>query len=110
MKIARNGRMSICIAFCVLAILTSCAKPAKPGNETSAKLKVSVTFNALKEIAQTVGGEYVEISTLIPDGMEPHDFEPKAQDMVALNEASVFVYNGFGLEDVGAQGRRGSAK
>jgi hypothetical protein len=40
----------------------------------------------------------VEISTIIPDGTEPHDFEPKAQDLAALSTADVFVYNGLGME------------
>ncbi len=62
------------------------------------KLKISVTFNAMKEFAEAVGGDKVEISTIIPDGTEPHDFEPKAQDLVGLSTAKVFVYSGFGME------------
>ena len=62
------------------------------------KIAVSVTFNALAEIARAVGGDFVSVTTIIPDGMEPHNFEPKAKDLVALGQASVFVYNGLGLE------------
>ena len=68
------------------------------GKAGSDKIKVSVSFNALKEFTSAVGGDKVEISTIIPDGTEPHDFEPKAQDLVALSEASVFIYNGLGME------------
>jgi zinc transport system substrate-binding protein len=84
--------------MCSSFFLASCDKTAKTGNGISGKIKVTVTFNALKEMTQAVGGDYVEISTIIPDGMEPHEFEPKAQDLVALSNAAVFVYNGFGLE------------
>lgn len=62
------------------------------------KLKVSVTFNAMKEFTEAVGRDKVEISTIIPDGTEPHDFEPKAQDLAGLSTAKVFVYSGFGME------------
>ncbi|SHH98819.1 zinc transport system substrate-binding protein [Sporobacter termitidis DSM 10068] len=62
------------------------------------KIKVSVTFNAMKEFVAAVGQDKVEISTIIPDGTEPHDFEPKAQDLVALSAAKVFVYSGLGME------------
>lgn len=62
------------------------------------KIKVSVTFDAMQEFVKAVGGDMVEISTIIPAGTEPHDFEPKAQDLVALSAAQVFVYNGFGME------------
>lgn len=77
--------------------LTACASQSS-GESTDVKVKVSVTFNALYEFTKAVGGNKVEISTIIPDGTEPHDFEPKAQDLVALNSAQVFVYNGLGME------------
>lgn len=62
------------------------------------KLKVSVTFNAMKEFVTAVGKDKVDVSTIIPDGMEPHDFEPKAQDIAGLSTAQVFVYSGLGME------------
>lgn len=64
----------------------------------SKKVKVSVTFDAMKEFAEAVGKDKVEISTIIPDGTEPHDFEPKAKDLTGLSSAQVFVYSGFGME------------
>lgn len=62
------------------------------------KIPVSVTFNAMKEFVEAVGKDKVEVATIIPDGTEPHDFEPKAQDLAALSNAKIFVYNGFGME------------
>jgi len=98
MKSAKKNLFLLCCAALAAITLASCVKATKPENDTTGKLKVSVTFNALKEMAQAVGGEYAAISTIIPDGTEPHDFEPKAQDMEALSKADVFVYNGLGLE------------
>lgn len=77
--------------------LTACGSQNSDAT-ASEKVKVSVTFNALYEFAAAVGGDKVEISTIIPVGTEPHDFEPKAQDLVGLSEAQVFVYNGLGME------------
>lgn len=65
---------------------------------TPDKQKVSVTFDAMAEFAKAVGGDRVEVSTIIPTGTEPHDFEPKAQDLTGLSEANIFVYNGLGME------------
>lgn len=96
MKTEKMCLYSLCIALCATLALTSCAKTGTASAD--GKLKVTVTFNALKEMAQAVGGEYADIATIIPDGMEPHEFEPKAQDMAELSSAAVFVYNGFGLE------------
>jgi zinc transport system substrate-binding protein len=61
-------------------------------------LKVSVTFDAIREFVLAVGGDKVEVSTIIPTGSEVHGFEPKAQDLVALGSAQIFVYNGLGME------------
>ncbi len=87
--------------LCLAAVisLTACSKnDAEEGQTGADKLKVSVSFNAMKELTEAVGKDKVEIQTIIPDGMEPHDFEPKAQDMVALGAAQVFVYSGLGME------------
>lgn len=65
---------------------------------SNSKIKISVTFNAMKELVSAVGKEKVSISTIIPDGQEPHDFEPKAKDLVDLSTAQIFVYNGLGME------------
>lgn len=62
------------------------------------KIKVSVSFDAMQEFVYAVGKDKVDISTIIPDGMEPHDFEPKAQDLARLSTAGVFVYSGLGME------------
>ncbi len=99
------------LALFLLAGLTACGSSG--GSSTSAassssasssaagngeKLNVSVSFNAMKEFAEAIGKDKVTISTIIPDGMEPHDFEPKAQDLVALSSADVFIYSGLGME------------
>ena len=103
------------LALSLLAGLTACGSSggSSGGSSTSAassspvsssaagngeKLNVSVSFNAMKEFAEAIGKDKVTISTIIPDGMEPHDFEPKAQDLVALSSADVFIYNGLGME------------
>jgi len=84
---------------------TKTDESSTPGNSTDqtsgpeeSPVKVSVTFDAMKEFVAAVGKDKVEISTIIPDGMEAHDFEPKAQDLAALSTARIFVYSGLGME------------
>ncbi|MCI1954914.1 MAG: metal ABC transporter substrate-binding protein [Oscillospiraceae bacterium] len=78
--------------------LPSSGAASAESKASGGKLKVSVSFNAMKEFTEAVGKEKVEVSTIIPAGTEPHDFEPKAQDLVGLSTAKVFVYSGFGME------------
>lgn len=62
------------------------------------KLKVAVTFDALKEFTQAVGGDKVDVYTLIPDGTEPHEFQPTTQTIKHLGKSQLFVYSGLGME------------
>lgn len=86
------------LCLIVLVSLTACGGNTPAAKTEESKLKVSVTFNAMKEFVAAVGKDKVEIATIIPDGTEPHDFEPKAQDLAALSSAKVFVYSGLGME------------
>ena len=92
-------RKTIVVLLCLSAVIffTACTKTSQTVSNNG-KIKVSVTFNAMKEFVAAVGKDKVVISTIIPDGMEPHDFEPKGRDLADLSTAQVFVYNGFGME------------
>ena len=93
------ARKMAAVLLCALLAFGMAACSA--GGETKAeggRLRVMVSFNALKEFAQAVGGDRAEVTALIPDGTEAHDFELKAQDLAALAGADVFVYNGLGME------------
>ncbi|MCE5284346.1 MAG: metal ABC transporter substrate-binding protein [Pelosinus sp.] len=94
----------ICLYFLLLCFafsLTACGKAdnASPAaKQPQDKLNVVVSFNAMKEIAEAIGKDKVDIKTIIPDGTEPHDFEPKADDIKKLSAAKIFIINGLGME------------
>jgi zinc transport system substrate-binding protein len=56
------------------------------------------TFYPLYEFTRQVAGEHAEVVSLVPSGTEPHDWEPAPQDLIRLQSARLFVYNGAGLE------------
>jgi len=96
------NRWSIFIV-CLAAVLSFSACGGQTGEEgpdapESGKVRVSVTFNAIKEFVEAVGQDKVEVTTIIPDGREAHGFEPKARDLSSLRTAKIFVYNGLGME------------
>jgi zinc transport system substrate-binding protein len=93
-------KLSVLLSAIILMLaLGGCGapQPAKPAAEAG-KVKVSVSFDAMRQFVEAVGGDKVEVSVIIPDGTEPHEFEPKADDLSGLHEARVFVYNGLGME------------
>jgi zinc transport system substrate-binding protein len=69
------------------------------GIENNSKLQVLVSFNPLREFTEAVGKDKVEVTTIVPEGIEAHEFEPKARDLERLHKAKVFVYNGLGMEE-----------
>ncbi len=93
----RSKKMALLLGLCMaVGMMAGCGR--SPQSEQAGTLEVSVTFNALQEFVKAVGQDKVTVTTIIPDGVEPHDFEPKAQDLVKLGGAKVFVYNGLGME------------
>ncbi|GFP77299.1 High-affinity zinc uptake system binding-protein ZnuA [Clostridium fungisolvens] len=95
-------RLSLNIATLISSLLlvssfVGCTKSAVKTD--SDKLKVTVSINPLKEFAEAIGKDKIDVNVMVPEGMEPHDFEPKSKDLVELNKSSIFVYNGFGMEE-----------
>jgi zinc transport system substrate-binding protein len=85
-------------AVAIIAVTLSLVFWNNDHKTDGSKLNVVTSFNAMTEFSKAVGGDKVEVTTIIPDGAEPHEFEPKANDLVSLSQADVFVYNGLGME------------
>lgn len=74
-------------------------KTAETTNTKSqSKIKVVTSFNAMKEFASAIGKDKISVTTIVPDGTEPHDFEPTTESLKDLSHASIFIYNGLGME------------
>ena len=85
------------VGVLMAALFAGCGNDA-PKEQAGKKIQVVTSFNAMSEFAKAIGGDKVEVSTIIPDGTEPHDFELKPENMKQLASAQVFVYNGLGME------------
>ncbi|MEG0970535.1 MAG: zinc ABC transporter substrate-binding protein [Acidaminococcaceae bacterium] len=77
--------------------LSGCFGGTKQAVEPN-KMQVVASFYPMAEFARQVGGDKVQVTTLVADGVEPHDWEPTAQDLGRVAKARLFVYNGGGLE------------
>ena len=62
------------------------------------KVRVTASFYTMEEFARQVGGDKVDVTTLISPGVEPHDYDPTPQDIAGVHDSQVFIYNGAGLE------------
>ncbi|WP_291648694.1 zinc ABC transporter substrate-binding protein [Clostridium sp.] len=84
----------------VLGIIFSFSGCVDKGNENSSeKLRVGVTINPLKDFTEAIGGDKVEVFSIIPDGSDAHSFDPKPKDLKDLINTNMFVYNGLDMEE-----------
>lgn len=62
------------------------------------KIKVVATLTLLEDFVRNVGGDRVEVRSLLSGLESEHTYTPKPSDIVAVKEAMVLVKVGLGLE------------
>ncbi|MBS0054296.1 metal ABC transporter substrate-binding protein [Yersinia sp. Marseille-Q3913] len=82
-------RLSISLA--VAALLSSPLAMAKT-------IEAVASFSILGDIVQQVGGEHVNVITLVGPNGDPHGFEPTPKNSKQLSKADVVFVSGLGLE------------
>lgn len=82
-----------CAAATALA-LSACTSTASSGDNSSkdGKLTVMASFYPLQYLAEKIGGEHVSVTSLTPEGAEPHDLELSPKMVDSLSSADAVVY------------------
>jgi zinc/manganese transport system substrate-binding protein len=62
------------------------------------RLKIVASFSILGDFARNVGGDRVEVTTLVGPNGDVHVYEPAPADAKKIAEAKLVIVNGFGLE------------
>ena len=73
-------------------------RPALQDRQEQEKITVVASFYPLYEFASKIVGDRAEVSSLVPAGVEPHDWEPTAEDVSKGRTADVLIINGAGFE------------
>ncbi len=63
------------------------------------KLNVVATTGIVADVVENIGGDKIELVTLIPPGADPHTFQPRPTDYSKMIDADVVFINGAGLEE-----------
>jgi zinc transport system substrate-binding protein len=66
--------------------------------DTKKPIKVLASFFPIYEFVKEIGGNKVEANTLIPIGLEPHDYEPTIQQIQQAESADIVFLNGLNFE------------
>jgi zinc/manganese transport system substrate-binding protein len=65
----------------------------------TAPLQVVATTTLIADVARNIGGDLVDVSSLIPPDSDAHAFQPAPQDAALIAEAEVVLVNGANLEE-----------
>lgn len=85
------------VAGALMLSVAGCGTVSSPGTD-SQKVQVVVSFYGLEEWTKIVGGDRVQVTNLVPPGVEPHEWEPAPGDLKNLDKAKAFFYVGSGFE------------
>jgi zinc/manganese transport system substrate-binding protein len=79
----------------VIVLLVGC-QPVK--TSTGDRKTIIVTYSVLGSLVKELVADQADVVVTIPNGQDPHDWSPSPRDVENINNASLVVCNGLGLE------------
>ena len=78
--------------------VTGCSGTSDATSVSGSRVEIVVAFYPLAFAAQRIGGDRVHVRDLTPKGAEPHDLEPTAPQVDALDDAALVIVMGRGFQ------------
>ncbi|GHB39465.1 zinc ABC transporter substrate-binding protein [Streptomyces cirratus] len=72
--------------------LTACSGASAAGGGKDGRLDVMASFYPLQYLAEQIGKDHVQVTTLTKPGVEPHDLEITPKQTARLGESDVVLY------------------
>ncbi|GAA1264028.1 metal ABC transporter solute-binding protein, Zn/Mn family [Saccharothrix xinjiangensis] len=97
----RNTMLGAVAAVTAVA-LTACGGGGQdaPAADGADRIKVVASTNVWGSVVEAVGGDAVEVTSIIDDPSgDPHSYESKPADVAAVRDARLVVFNGGGYDD-----------
>jgi len=87
-------------AVAMISIVLAACSPAGASQSPAAEgLRVVATTSVFADIVRAIGGNHVNVDSIVPAGSGPEDYEPRPEDARKISEAELIVSNGVGLDD-----------
>lgn len=99
--------MILLLGAALAALLTACAAPGHPPKNTNQdsdtgnterRLNVVTTLFPYYDFARQIAGDRIDLTLVIPAGMDSHSFEPTPADMRTIQGADILISNGGAME------------
>ena len=98
MRITRRQLMVTALLASLALAGAGGVRAEAPKNPQTRKLKVLATFSILADIVKNVGGDRVDVATLVGPNGDAHVYEPAPADARKVADAKVVFVNGLGFE------------
>ena len=92
-KNKKNIYSTLVIFGIIFACFAGCIDDTSPDS-----IGVLVTIVPQAEMIEYIGGEYVDVTIMVPPGQSPHSFEPTPEQMIKVAQAIAYFKVGSGVE------------
>jgi zinc/manganese transport system substrate-binding protein len=92
-RIATVGAVTLLVTLSLIAGTASGAPTHRTGT-----IDVVATTTQLQDLVHNVGGSRVSVTGILKPNVDPHEYEPRPSDAIALNGAKLIVESGVGLD------------
>lgn len=95
----KRKRISTILILSLIMIFTfGCSSVNNQVPVNNGKLKVIATLFPQYDFVKEIAKDKVDVSLLLPPGVESHAYEPTPQDMADIKNADMFIYTGEYME------------
>jgi manganese/zinc/iron transport system substrate-binding protein len=85
------------LSLVTLPLLGGCGTQSR-GEVAKRKVRVTTTVGMVGDTVRNVGGDRVEVTSLMGPGVDPHLYKASEGDLSRLANADIILYNGLNLE------------
>lgn len=86
------------VAVALAAVLAACGGDASSDPSSSAP-RIVVTTNILGDVVRNIVGPDADLEVIMPEGVDPHEFQASPKQAQAMRSADVLITNGLGMEE-----------
>ncbi len=92
------SRFRLLATVCSALLLAGCTQQALPSTDDG-RIRVVTTTGIIADFVEHVGGEHVVVSSLVPEGGDPHSYEPSLRNVRDIVYADAAFTNYLMLEE-----------
>ena len=93
----RKAMLASGVALLAAASIAGCGTVGTTG-DAQGKVQITTTIGQLTDMVERIGGEHVEVSGIMPSGVDPHLYKATQGDIKKFEQADIIFYNGLHLE------------